>query len=398
MVRVGAGHIRAKNEASSRMLEYLDGIKNIKAHNLQGTKFIRLKNAFGELKRMSIKVEATGGPTVIVGVWMLNAGLALIMLFGISFMIQGSLSISAFLVFLILGSRVYDPLSKVLVNFVELSYYSISAKRIGDLYAAKPLPEPPLPRKPEGHDIEFANVWFHYHDTDVLRDVSFRLPENTMTALVGPSGSGKSTITRLIARFWDVNRGEVLIGGRPIGEISSDELMSKISVVFQDVYLFNDTVLGNIRVGRPDASMDDVIRAAQSARCHEFIERLPQGYDTMVGEGGATLSGGERQRISIARAILKNAPIVLLDEATASLDPENELYIQEATRRNSCGADAHRHRHRLSTITHADQILVVRNGEIAERGTHGELLAHDGGAYRTMWEEQSKARSWKMAG
>ncbi len=392
----GTRHIKAKNEASSRMLEYLDGMKNIKAFNLQGEKFQRLHKAFDLLKRKSIQQEAVTGPSVILAVWILNAGIALVMLMGIKFLLVGTLSLGNFLIFLIVGTRMYDPLSKVMINFVELTYYSISGKRIRELYSVKPLPEPEKSNIPDKHNVEFEHVWFHYHDTDVLRDVSFRLEENTMTALVGPSGAGKSTITRLIARFWDVNKGVIKVGGIPLSNIKNEDLISRISMVFQDVYLFNDTILENIKIGNAEASPEEVRAAAVKARCHEFIEKLPKGYDTVVGEGGSTLSGGEKQRISIARAILKDSPIVLLDEATASLDPENELHIQDAIGELVKGRTLIVIAHRLSTITHANQILVLKDGEIAERGTHDELLQDSDGVYAGMWNEQRKAHNWKV--
>jgi ATP-binding cassette subfamily B protein len=397
IIKLGERHVTSKNAASSRMLEYLDGMKNIKAHNLQGKKFVRLESAFRKLKTDSIRLEAGSGPAVILGAIILNAGIALIMVFGVRYLLDGSLSLVNFLFFLIVGTRMYDPLVKVLMSFAELSYYSLSASRISKLFEEKVLPESESSPVGTGNDIEFRNVTFRYHDRDVLKSVSFSLRENTMTALVGPSGSGKSTVTRLIARFWDANSGEILIGGRPLRDYRTEDLMSRISMVFQDVYLFNDTILNNIKVGKSDATRDEVIAAAKQARCHEFISALPNGYDTMVGEGGNTLSGGEKQRVSIARAILKNAPVVLLDEATASLDPENEVYIQQAIAELIKGRTIVVIAHRLSTVTRADQIIVLRDGVIAESGAHDALLA-SGGAYADMWAEQRKAHSWKLRG
>lgn len=394
--RLGRRQIEAKNKASSRMIEYLRGMRSIKSYNLQGEKFTRLKQSFEYLRRISIRLEGVAGPSVAAGVWCLNAGIALIMLIGTVLVTTGTLSIPHFLFFLIIGTRMYDPLTKVLITFAELAYFSVSAGRINAIRRTAPLREPNENAGVSGHSIEFRDVSFRYHDTDVLRNVSFTLPENTMTALAGPSGSGKTTVTRLIARFWDAASGEIRVGGHPVGGMPSEELLAKIAIVFQDVYLFNDTIEANIKVGNPSASMDEVRAAARKARCDEFITALEAGYDTMVGEGGATLSGGEKQRISIARAILKDAPIVLLDEATASLDPENELYIQKAVGELVKGRTLIVIAHRLSTVTHADKILVLDKGSLVEEGRHDELLARDGGLYRRMWDEQAKAHSWKL--
>lgn len=394
--RLGRRQIEAKNKASSRMIEYLGGMRSIKSYNLQGEKFTRLKQSFEYLRRISIRLEGMAGPSVVAGVWCLNAGIALIMLIGTVLVTTGTLSIPYFLFFLIIGTRMYDPLTKVLITFAELAYFSVSAGRINAIRRTAPLGEPNENAGVSGHSIEFRDVSFRYHDTDVLRNVAFTLPENTMTALVGPSGSGKTTVTRLIARFWDAASGEIRVGGHPVGGMPSEELLAKIAIVFQDVYLFNDTIGANIKVGNPSASMDEVRAAARKARCDEFITALEAGYDTMVGEGGATLSGGEKQRISIARAILKDAPIVLLDEATASLDPENELYIQKAIEELVKGRTLIVIAHRLSTVTHADKILVLDKGSLVEEGRHDELLARDGGLYRRMWNEQAGAHSWKL--
>ena len=248
---------------------------------------------------------------------------------------------------------------------------------------------------PSGNEIRFENVTFAYENTDVLRNVSFSIPSQSITALVGPSGSGKSTITRLIARFWDITGGRVLLDGLDIKEIDPEKLLARISIVFQDVYLFKDTIRNNIRVGKQDATKEEIEWAAKQACCHEFIHKLPQGYDTPVGEGGCTLSGGEKQRISIARALLKDAPIVLLDEATASLDPENELHVQQAinalVQRKTVVIIAHR----LKTIKGADQIIVLDSGQVREQGTHEVLLKKDG-LYRRLWTLQQQSAGWSM--
>jgi ATP-binding cassette subfamily B protein len=277
----------------------------------------------------------------------------------------------------------------------EMRVMVASLKRLFDLLETPPLPEPAQPRQLDHFDIEFQDVSFRYDAAEVLKNVSFQAPERSITALVGPSGSGKSTITNLVARFWDVNGGAVKIGGIDVRELSPDYLLSQVSMVFQNVYLFNDTIENNLLFGKPTATHAEVVAAAELARCHDFIMALPQGYQTVIGEGGASLSGGEKQRLSIARAILKDAPIVLLDEATASLDPENEQLIQQAfnalVERKTLLIIAHR----LSTIQNADQIIVMESGRVVEQGRHAELVGQ-GGLYARFWEERQKARSWKI--
>ncbi len=248
---------------------------------------------------------------------------------------------------------------------------------------------------PASRDIEAKNVQFSYDKKKVIDGVSLNIPERTTTAIVGPSGGGKTTLVNLLARFWDVDKGTVTLGGRNVREYDMDSLMQNFSFVFQNVYLFRDTIANNIRFGRPDAPMEDVIAAAKKACCHDFIAALPDGYDTVIGEGGANLSGGERQRISIARAMMKDAPVIFLDEATANVDPENENELTKAIEALTREKTVIMIAHRLKTVEHADQILVVDHGKIVQRGTHDQLMAEDG-IYKTFVGERREAASWKV--
>ena len=362
--KLGQTQILAKIRASSRMEEYLQGIRVIKAYNMTGIKFIRLQEAFNDLKRANIKTEALIGPIVMLSVTLLRMGLTLMILCGTYLLIGGKLSVAIFVMFLIVGSRVFDPLTLALINLAEFRYYSIAGERI-------------------------------LNDKYILHDISVTMKQGSLTAIVGPSGSGKSTLMKLCARFYDPDKGVILLGNKNIREIDPEKLMQRISMVFQDVYLFQDTIKNNIRFGKENATDNEIIEAAKKAQCHDFIIHLPQGYDTMIGEGGCTLSGGEKQRISIARAILKDAPVILLDEATASLDPENEVEIQYAINSLIQGRTVIVIAHKLKTISDADKIIVLDGGNIIEQGTHEQLLK-DEGLYAHLWDIQEKSCNWKV--
>ena len=271
-----------------------------------------------------------------------------------------------------------------------------SIDRVEEADSAPYMDERGTVRSAPGHAIEFAHASFSYGERTVIDDVSLSIPERTSCAIVGPFGSGKTTLVNLMARFWDVDAGTVSLGGEDVRDWKLDELMAHFAMVFQDVYLFNDTIENNIKFGCPDATHEQVVAAAKAACCHDFISALPNGYDTVIGEGGSTLSGGEKQRISIARAMLKNAPIVILDEATASVDPENEHLIQQALSALTKGKTILTIAHRLATIQSADQILVVEDGRIVQRGTHDELMAQ-GGLYRRFIEIREQAEGWRLA-
>ena len=391
--KLSGRQIQAKINAGNRLEEYLQGIRVMKAYNLIGDRFVRLRDAFAELRRACIRQEALLGPFVLLSITLVRAGLTMMVLCGTYLLLGGQLSILVFVLFLVVGSRVFDPLTSALTNFTEFRYFSIAGGRILSL-----MNEPEMKgeqQSPAAGDIRFEHVSFAYQDKEVLHDINITLPKNSLTALVGPSGSGKSTVMKLCARFYDPQKGCIFFNGVPMNEINPESLMSHISMVFQDVYLFQDTIRNNIRFGKTDATEEEIIAAAKKACCHDFIMRLPQGYDTMVGEGGCTLSGGEKQRISIARAMLKDAQIILLDEATASLDPENEVEVQKAIDTLIKGRTVIAIAHRLKTIKGADQIIVLDNGKKKEKGTHETLMQAEG-LYAQLWNIQEQISGWKL--
>ena len=391
--KLSGRQIQAKINAGNRLEEYLQGIRVMKAYNLIGDRFVRLRDAFEELRRACIRQEALLGPFVLLSITLVRAGLTMMVLCGTYLLLGGQLSILVFVLFLVVGSRVFDPLTSALTNFTEFRYFSIAGGRILSL-----MNEPEMKgeqQSPAAGDIRFEHVSFAYQDKEVLHDINITLPKNSLTALVGPSGSGKSTVMKLCARFYDPQKGCIFFNGVPMNEINPESLMSHISMVFQDVYLFQDTIRNNIRFGKTDATEEEIIAAAKKACCHDFIMRLPKGYDTLVGEGGCTLSGGEKQRISIARAMLKDAQIILLDEATASLDPENEVEVQKAIDALIKGHTVIAIAHRLKTIKGADQIIVLDNGQIKEKGTH-ETLMQAKGLYAQLWNIQEQISGWKL--
>lgn len=391
--KLSGRQIQAKINAGNRLEEYLQGIRVMKAYNLIGDRFVRLRDAFEELRRACIRQEALLGPFVLLSITLVRAGLTMMVLCGTYLLLGGQLSILVFVLFLVVGSRVFDPLTSALTNFTEFRYFSIAGGRILSL-----MNEPEMKgeqQSPAAGDIRFEHVSFAYQDKEVLHDINITLPKNSLTALVGPSGSGKSTVMKLCARFYDPQKGCIFFNGVPMNEINPESLMSHISMVFQDVYLFQDTIRNNIRFGKTDATEEEIIAAAKKACCHDFIMRLPKGYDTLVGEGGCTLSGGEKQRVSIARAILKDTPIILLDEATASLDPENEVEVQKAIDSLIKGRTVIAIAHRLKTIKDADQIIVLDNGRIKEEGTHDDLVRNEG-LYAHLWNIQESISGWKL--
>lgn len=396
--RYGKRQIASRNQAASRILEYLQGMSVLKAFNMTGSGFRRLDEALIRLKKDSVWLEAAAGIPIMIFSMILEVGLAALFVYA-TWLLEASLApVAIFVMFIILGAKFFEPLISFGIFYSELKYVGLAAGRIAKVMEEKPLPVSSPPMVPKTFEISFEGVSFSYQGEGgrmVLEDLSLAMPERALTALVGPSGGGKTTMTSLMARFWDVEKGRVAIGGVDVKSIPPEALNSLFAFVFQDVYLFEDTIWENIRVGDRKASENDVLRAAEAARCLDFIKAMPKGFQTRVGEGGAALSGGERQRISIARAILKNAPIVVLDEATASLDPENELSVQMAISKLILEKTVVVIAHRLRTVAAADQLVVIAGGKVAELGTHESLLAK-GGHYAALWSEQLRTGGWRL--
>ena len=393
---LGRKHADSKLAASDQVQEYIEGIKVVKACNLDGEKFDALENALRTMRNLAIKMEFGTGVFVTGAQVVLQAGVGLTVLVGTTLLAGGQIELVPMLMFLLIVTRIYGPILTELTLLPELLYHQIAVKRMRALMDIEPM-EGDADKEIAQYDISFENVNFHYNKGGeaAIKNMSVSIPANGITALVGPSGSGKSTMARLIARFWDVDGGRITIGGIDIKTLDPEHLMGYISFVFQDVILFNDTIYNNIRIGNMNATDKQVIAAAKAACCEDFINKLPEGYNTLLGENGSTLSGGERQRISIARALLKDAPIILLDEATASLDPENEALIQKAIGTLIEDKTVIVIAHRLRTIAEADKIIVLDNGSIAEEGTHEELIKKDG-LYNKLFTIQQQSLGWSV--
>lgn len=385
-----------QSKLTGAVLEYIQGIGVIKSLHMAGDKAKTVKTAIEETCEHAINFEVEVCRPYVRFANSFALGTALTVLAGGWLCLGLELSVAMLITSVIFVFQIYRPMMALATLNAQIRVMEAALDRYEALKNVDIIDRDGREIRLDRFDIEFKNVGFSYEQKETLKNISFRVPEKSMTALCGASGSGKTTIANLIVRFWDVQQGEVLIGGRNVKEMTCDSLLENIAMVFQKVYLFQDTIAANIRFGRPDATDEEVREAAKKARCHEFIMALPDGYGTMIGEGGSTLSGGERQRISIARAILKDAPIVLLDEATASVDPDNEKHIQQAINELVKDKTLILIAHRLSTIKNADQILVIDDGRLVQRGTHDELIA-EGGQYGNLWRRRINARSWKIA-
>ena len=387
---------QAAIRVSDGIQEALENVREIRATNQEVRYLAGLNQKIDDHEKVTIQGELGTGIFVNAASVIMRLGVATTILAGASLILSGQIDFMLLFLFLLVITRVYAPFDQSLALIAELFVSQVSADRMNEIYNT-PTAEGVERFQPKGHDIVFDHVGFAYDKKKVLDDVSFTAREGEVTALVGPSGSGKSTCARLAARLWDVTEGTIRVGGVDISTVDPEALLTDYSMVFQDVVLFDDTVMENIRLGKRGATDEEVRAAAEAANCGEFIRRLPQGYDTPIGENGAKLSGGERQRISIARALLKNAPIVLLDEATASLDVENETKVQGALSRLLAGKTVLVIAHRMRTVAGADHIVVLENGHVAEQGTPAELMER-GGLYRRMVELQSESARWKLNG
>ena len=386
---------RLDTELVDQVMEYLSGIPEVKAFGLTGERSQELNHAIDENERINTSMELTFVPLMGLQTLIVKLCGVAMMLSSILFYLNGSMDLMVCIVMIISAFIVYSSLETAGSYSSLLRTVDLCVSKAQAILEAPQMDIDGKNLDPVHRNIEAEHLVFSYEDRRIIDDVSFTIPENTTTAIVGPSGGGKTTLTSLISRFWDVDGGHVLLDGTDIRDYSMDSLMKNFSFVFQNVYLFHDTIANNIRFGQPEASMDLVMDAAKKACCHDFIMQLPDGYDTVIGEGGDSLSGGEKQRISIARAIMKDAPIIILDEATANVDPENEKELMDAidalTRQKTIIMIAHR----LKTVQNADQILVVDHGHIVQRGTHDSLMKEEG-IYRRFIDARQSAASWKI--
>ena len=393
--KVSGKKIRADERLVEKVLEYLQGMTEVKAYRLTGVKSKELNEAISENSKINIDMEMTLVPRIALQSFIAKLTGVAMVAFSCVFYCAGSMDALTAVVMVISAFIIYTSLETAGQYSSLLRVVDMSVDRAQEILNTPQMDISGETIEPAVRDITAQDIAFSYEKRKIIDGISLHIPEKTTTAIVGPSGGGKTTLVNLLARFWDVDGGTVMLGGRNVKDYDMDSLMANFSFVFQSVYLFHDTVANNIRFGQPGAPMEDVIAAAKKACCHDFISSLPHGYDTVVGEGGASLSGGEKQRISIARAMMKNAPVIFLDEATANIDPENENELMHAIQALTAEKTVIMIAHRLKTVERADQIIVVDHGKIVQHGTHAELLEQDG-IYRNFICERREAASWKV--
>ena len=385
----------ANRDLTAAAIEYARGLTIVKSFGQDGASMDAMNRAIEDSKKIHLKIEWGFVPANCMHLFVLKAGSVALALSAFLLCMRGEMNISTMLMFVFFSFGIFASVEPISDSAHTLSVINDAMDQLDALKEDHFMDENGRDIALTNHDIVFSHVDFGYDERKILKDVSFTIPEKTSTAIVGPSGSGKTTICSLLARFYDVNDGSITVGGVDVRKMTCESLLSNISMVFQNVYLFHDTIRANICFGKTDATEEEMTDAAKKACCHDFIMALPDGYDTVIGEGGGTLSGGEKQRISIARAILKNAPIIILDEATASIDPENEHLIQNAISELTKGRTIITIAHRLATIEQADRILVVDDGRIVQKGTHKELISVEG-RYREFIQIREKAEGWKI--
>ena len=393
--KVSGKKIRADERLVEKVLEYLQGMTEVKAYRLTGVKSKELNEAISENSKINIDMEMTLVPRIALQSFIAKLTGVAMVAFSCAFYCAGSMDALNAVVMVISAFIIYTSLETAGQYSSLLRVVDMSVDRAQEILNTPQMDISGETIEPAVRDITAQDIAFSYEKRKIIDGISLHIPEKTTTAIVGPSGGGKTTLVNLLARFWDVDGGTVMLGGRNVKDYDMDSLMANFSFVFQSVYLFHDTIANNIRFGQPGAPMEDVIAAAKKACCHDFISSLPHGYDTVVGEGGASLSGGEKQRISIARAMMKNAPVIFLDEATANVDPENENELMHAIQALTAEKTVIMIAHRLKTVERADQIIVVDRGKIVQQGTHTQLLEQDG-IYRNFIGERREAASWKV--
>lgn len=390
-IRDGAELNEISDKVNAGVLEYVKNITLLKGFHMTGSNFVRFSENLKLLKKKSMQKEASSGTLIALSSMVLTLGIPLTAIVGFLLWKNAGISIMGYFIFLIALPKIYTPLSVEFILIDQLTYLKDSIEHLYELITSDTLQEGEAEADCENYDIKFESVSFAYGDENVLENVSFCAEMNCMTALVGHSGCGKSTVLQLISRFYDNQKGSIKIGGQDIREMPYHQLLDSISIVFQESYLFHDTIKNNMRLAKADATDEEIVNAAKKAGCHEWIESLENGYDTVIGEGGGNISGGEKQRISVARAILKDAPIILLDEATASLDVENERLVQQSINELVKGKTIIIVAHHLNTIKNADKIIVIGEKHILEEGTHAQLMSN-GGLYSELWNKQCNSK------
>lgn len=377
------------------ILEYVQGIAVVRSYNLATKANQKLSDAISECEKNNVGLEIAFIPYMFLQSLCLKITSLLIMISSLYFTVNGSMDIAICIVMIISSMVIFGEIEKAGSMSSLMRLLEKSMNDVRDILNVDTMNNTSEERVKGNYDIEIKNASFSYGDKKIIDGISAKIPEGKLTAIIGPSGGGKTTLCNLMSRFWDVDEGEVILGGRNVKEYSLDYLFSNFSLVFQDVYLFNDTIANNIKFGKKDASMDEVIAASKKASCHDFVMKLPKGYDTIIGESGGSLSGGEKQRISIARAIIKDAPIIILDEATANVDPENEESLEKAVTELTKSKTVIMIAHRLKTVRNADQILVVEDGKITERGLHDALM-NKNGTYANFVNMRKQSIGWKL--